>query len=142
MINGKAEMDFNRKYDIDSLYEAIQNCNDVDNAVKSLKELKLEEGNRYIECLEKMKVLFILSNDYSYLSTSALIFSELKIHSAVPLIVAKLLSGNFDDNGGTFLFSLMPLRKKHFYVELETLWSREISWEMQQKLVMMGIEEP
>lgn len=135
-------MDFKRTYDIDSLYESIQSCTDVDNAVELFKGLKLEDDSRYFGYLEKMKVLFILSNEYSYLSTSALIFSELKVHSAAPLIVAKLLSGKFDDNGGTFLFCLMALRKKHFYTELESLWSREISWEMKQKLVMMGIEEP
>jgi hypothetical protein len=142
MINGKTEMDSNKRHDIDSLYEVIQSCKDVDKAVESLKELKIKKPDRYIEYLEKMKVLFVLSDEYSYLSTSALIFSELKVHSAVPLIMAKLLSGKFDDNGGTFLYCLMPLRKKYFYEELGSLWSRDISWEMKQKLVMMGIDEP
>jgi len=141
-INGKVEMDFRKKYDIDTLYEAIRKCNDIDKAVESLKELKTFEGNRYTEYLEKMKVLFILSDEYEFLSTSAMIFSELKLHSVAPLIVSKLLSGKFDDSGGTFLFCLMPLRKSHFYEELQSLWSRDISWETEQKLLMMGIDEP
>ena len=135
-------MDFDRNYDIDKLYEAIKDCRDVDYAINAFNELKSSDNRRYLEYLEKMKVLFIVSSDYSYLSTAALIFSELKIHSAVPLIIAKLLSGKFDDNGGTFLFCLIPLRKKFFYMELESLWSRKISWEMKQKLILMGIEEP
>jgi len=142
MTNAKKEMDFSKEYDIDSLYEVVHSCTDFENAVESFKKLKILESSRYSEYLEKMKVLFVLSDEFNYLSTAALIFGELKVHSAVPLIIAKLLSGKFDNNGGTFLYSLMSLRKKHFYTELELLWSRDISWEMKQKLVMMGIDEP
>ncbi len=133
--------DFNKKYDIDSLYSLIKSNNDIDLIIDRFRWLKNNSYTNYYEYIEKIKVLFILSDEYEFLSTAALIFNEFKVHSAVPLIVAKLLSGKYDDSGGTFLYSLLGLRIKRFKEELNLLWQREISWEMQQKLELLNIPQ-
>ena len=83
----------------------------------------------------------MLSNDYNFYSTCALLFSIVKVHSSVHLIVAKLLSGNLDEHGSVLLNSLFGLKKTAFEHELKTLWKKPISWEMKQHLVILGIHE-
>lgn len=105
----------------------------------SIKVTKKQDIQKYNQLIERLKILFVNTDEYDFLSTASLIFGELKIHSAVHLIVAKLLSGKFDDSGGTFLYALFSLRKTYVREDLRKLWSRNISWEMKQKLEMMKI---
>ena len=128
--------------DINALYEYISVSNDIDTVLNFLEKIKSNNKSLFDIYIERLKILFALSDSYNFLSTCSLVFSEFKIHSSVHLIVAKLLSGKFDDSGGTFLFSLIPLRKHNVIDELRSLWSREISWEMKQKLLIMNISPP
>ncbi len=98
-----------------------------------------EKKKEFERSIERLKILYSNTNEYDFHSTASLIFSEFKIHSAVHLIVAKLLSGKFNDCGGTFLYALLPLNKNNVRDELSTLWTKDISWEMEQKLMMMNI---
>ena len=135
-------MDFKSEYNIDSLYELIEGCIEIDELLDWFKDVKKNQREIFNGYIEKMKILFILSKEYSYISTSAIVFKEFKIHSSVPLIVAKLLSGKFNKSGGTLLYSLSPLKKKYVIEELKVLWDWEISWEMEQMLIMMNIDPP
>lgn len=126
---------------LDALQEFIASSNDVDLLVKQSKALRAENAKLYSVFLEKLKLLFVLSDDYNFYSTCALLFSELKVHSSVHLIVAKLLSGNLEEHGSVLLNSLFGLKKKAFEHEIRTLWKKPISWEMKQHLVILGIYE-
>jgi len=134
------EINNETKFDLNKLKKYISSTKDIDSVFECFNKIKLENKMLFNLYIEKLKILFVLSDDYSFLSTSSLIFSEFKIHSAVHLIVAKLLSGKFNDSGGTFLYSLMSLKKNQVVEELRSLWSKEISWEMEQKLLMMNIK--
>jgi hypothetical protein len=136
------EMDSNKNYDIDALFFVIKSSHDIDQVFDTFKYLEEHKKNLYNGYIEKLKVLFVNSEEYEFLSTAALIFNEFKIHSTAPLLVAKLLNGNFDKNGGTFLYSLIGLRKSFFMKELQSLWLRNISWEMEQKLDLLGVSDP
>lgn len=127
---------------INNLYEYISSSNNIDNVIVFLETIKLKNKSLFDKYIERLKILFAMSDDYNYLSTCSLVFSEFKIHSSVHLIVAKLLSGKFDDNGGTFLYAMLSLKKNKVLDELSSLWDREISWEMEQKLLMLKISPP
>jgi hypothetical protein len=127
------------KFELDRLYHYIINSRDIDETLRLIKVAKEQDIQIYNLFIERLKILYVSTDEYDFLSTASLIFGELKIHSAVHLIVAKLLSGKFDDCGGTFLYSLFSLRKTYVKEDLRNLWSRNISWEMKQKLEMMKI---
>ena len=129
----------NKKFDIDSIYNFIKDSNDIDELYNVFQTTKNRDKELFNSYVAKLKVLFSLSEEYEFLSTAALIFGKFKIHSSAHLIVSKLLSGKFDDCGGTFLYSLIPLRKKYFIDELSVLWNREITWEMEQHLKILNI---
>ncbi|MBK9256157.1 MAG: hypothetical protein IPM42_11775 [Saprospiraceae bacterium] len=131
---------FKDEYDIYSINKLIIDNRDFEEIVKFLSKTKKVNKRKYFEFIEKMKVIFAMSDDYEFLSTASLIFNEFKVHSAVPFIVAKLLKGDFDSCGGTFLYSLISLNLRHLKSELEILWERDITWEMEQKLMLLGIK--
>lgn len=104
-------------------------------------DIKKNKTSLYKLYVDKLKVLFINSNDILIIDKIAMLFKELKVHSSVPLIVSKLLTYNFKDNGGTLIYSLNGLKILHFIDDLQTLWKHNISYEMQQMLYMIGVDE-
>ena len=115
--------------------------NDIEHLESFLKELKRENVKEFKVYLERLKLVFINSNDILLLNKIAMLFSEFKIHSSVSLIVAKLLSTKHDDEGGTLVYALDGLRKSFFNDDLRTLWGKKISYEMEQMLLMIGVDE-
>ena len=89
--------------------------------------------------IDKLKVIFINSNDMSLLNTIALVFSAFLIHSSVPLIISKLVSGRHNQEGGTLVYALWSLKKQSFKDDLIALKKEDISYEMQLLLDAMGI---
>ena len=89
--------------------------------------------------IDKLKVIFINSNDMSLLNTIALVFSAFLIHSSVPLIISKLVSGRHNQEGGTLVYALWSLKKQSFKDDLIALKKEDISYEMQLMLDMMEL---
>lgn len=88
---------------------------------------------------DKIKVSFVNNQDIDYLNVVSMLFYEFRIHSAAPIIVAKLLSGKHNNCGGTLIYSLLSLRKGSLKEELTQLWSKNISYEMEQMLEMLEV---
>lgn len=114
-------------YDLKDLYNYISDSRDIDEVLRLIKVAKNQDIQIYNQFIERLKILYVNTDDYEFLSTASLVFEELRIHSATHLITAKLLSGKFDDCGGTFLYALFSLRKTYVREDLRKLWSRNIS---------------
>ena len=100
---------------------------------------KQQSPKLFSTIIDKLKVIFINSNDMSLLNTIALVFSAFLIHSSVPLIVSKLVSGRHNQEGGTLVYALWSLKKQSFKDDLIALKKEDISYEMQLLLDAMGI---
>lgn len=107
---------------------------EIDVIERELHQLKQENKALYFCYIDKLKVYFILSDSIEKLNKLALVFSTFKIHSAVPLILSKLLSGKYDTEGGTLLYSLLGLKRVHFKEELQEMENRNNSFEMNSML--------
>ena len=68
-----------------------------------------------------------------------IIVSAFLIHSSVPLIVSKLVSGRHNQEGGTLVYALWSLKKQSFKDDLIALKKEDISYEMQLMLDMMEL---
>ena len=121
------------------LYEYIKNSTDIEDVEVFFQSIKNNDPKAFKTIIEQLKILYVECDDYDFLSSASILFGEFKIHSSAHLIVAKLLSGKFNDSGGTFLYSLFSLKKVFVKEELRVLWERDISWEMKYKLEMMNI---
>lgn len=113
--------------------------NEIEEIETLIGELKNTDKSGFVDLVDKLKVLFINSYDILFLNKVALTFKEYRIHSGVPLIISKLLLPSFQENGGTLIYSLVGLRKKTFFKELQSLWSHNISYEMEQMLMLNNI---
>lgn len=113
---------------------------DIDSIRVRFKRFKINKPKVFLFHLEKLKLIFINSKDILLLNKIALIFKEFKVHSSVPLIVSKLTSGEYDKEGGTLIYALNGLKRFAFIDDLEELWNRDISYEMEQMLLMIGVE--
>ena len=100
---------------------------------------KQQSPKLFSTIIDKLKVIFINSNDMSLLNTIALVFSTFLIHSSVPLIISKLVSGRHNQEGGTLVYALWSLKKQSFKDDLIALKKEDISYEMQLLLDAMGI---
>jgi hypothetical protein len=100
---------------------------------------KQQSPKLFSTIIDKLKVIFINSNDMSLLNTIALVFSAFLIHSSVPLIISKLVSGRHNQEGGTLVYALWSLKKQSFKDDLIALKKEDISYEMQLLLDAMGI---
>ena len=100
---------------------------------------KQQSPKLFSTIIDKLKVIFINSNDMSLLNTIALVFSAFLIHSSVPLIVSKLVSGRHNQEGGTLVYALWSLKKQSFKDDLIALKKEDISYEMQLMLDMMEL---
>jgi hypothetical protein len=100
---------------------------------------KQQSPKLFSTIIDKLKVIFINSNDMSLLNTIALVFSTFLIHSSVPLIISKLVSGRHNQEGGTLVYALWSLKKQSFKDDLIALKKEDISYEMQLMLDAMGI---
>ena len=80
---------------------------------------KQQSPKLFSTIIDKLKVIFINSNDMSLLNTIALVFSAFLIHSSVPLIVSKLVSGRHNQEGGTLVYALWSLKKQSFKDDLD-----------------------
>lgn len=104
-----------------------------------LKNMKRDNRNNYLITLERLKLSFILEKDILNLNKLAIVFSDLKVHSAVPLIISKLISDEFRDSSGTLIYSLKGLKINHFQPELHSLRGKEINYEMDKMLAKIGV---
>ena len=100
---------------------------------------KQQSPKLFSTIIDKLKVIFINSNDMSLLNTIALVFSAFLIHSSVPLIISKLVSGRHNQEGGTLVYALWSLKKQSFKDDLIALKKEDISYEMQLMLDMMEL---
>jgi len=96
----------------------------------------------FLQVLDKMKLLFIETDDIRVLNKISLLFSSFSIHSSVPLVISKITSGNYNKNGGTLLYALKGLRIADFREELMDVWKGDISYEMQEMLRIININPP
>jgi hypothetical protein len=112
---------------------------DLETFETSLEELKLHDRKKFLQTMNRMKLLFIEIDDIRLLNQMSLLFSSFSIHSAVPLVISKLISGSYDESGGTLIYSLKGLRIFDFKEELAHLWERDISYEMKQMLKLINI---
>lgn len=117
------------------------NISSIEHLEKDFLNEKENNKKEFVSHIEKLKVIFISSKNIEVLNKIAMIFKFFKIHSAVPLIVSKLRSSIYYDCGGTLVYSLSGLRINHFREELQDLWEKEISYEMEQMLLMNRIYE-
>jgi hypothetical protein len=100
---------------------------------------KQQSPKLFSTTIDKLKVIFINTNDISLLNTIALVFSTFLIHSSVPLIISKLVSGRHNQEGGTLVYALWSLKKQSFKDDLIALKEEDISYEMQLMLDMMKL---
>jgi hypothetical protein len=112
--------------------------NDIDNIEKILFKLRKVNTENFNKVIDKMKVIFISSDKIELLNKISLVFSTFKIHSSVPIIMEKLLSEKYNQNGGTLVYSLTGLKRNNFKHELIQLKKKKISFEMKQMLAMLG----
>jgi len=114
---------------------------EIEQIIEKFEKLKSGDSQLFTQHMDKTKLIFLKSNDILLLNKIALVFNEFKIHSSVALIVSKLILKKFHKNGGTLLYSLSGLRKVNYIEELRQLWKYNISYEMEQMLFLIGIEE-
>ena len=112
---------------------------DLEKIEEQLAIYKQQSPKLFSTIIDKLKVIFINSNDMSLLNTIALVFSTFLIHSSVPLIISKLVSGRHNQEGGTLVYALWSLKKQSFKDDLIALKKEDISYEMQLLLDAMGI---
>lgn len=110
---------------------------DIDKAEDIISELKLKDKKAFNKLIDVLKVNFILLDDILLLNKLALIFSTFKIHSAVPLIIGKLVKGNYVETGGTLVYALKGLRIRSFEEYIAGLRSSDISYEMAVMIKML-----
>jgi hypothetical protein len=98
---------------------------------EQLTDLKGNDARLFQKNIKSLKDTFEDSGSITYLNKIALVFSTFKIHSAVPLIVEKLLSGKYNTNGGTLVYALTGLKRKKYYSLLVKIsQDSTISYEM------------
>lgn len=91
--------------------------------------------------IKELKIAFVKSEDILELNKISLVFQTFKVHSSVPLIVEKLISGKFDTNGGTLVYALGGLRIKNYRLSLVKISKRKsIIWEMQAMFDLIGVK--
>ncbi|MDZ4747199.1 MAG: hypothetical protein SH808_01835 [Saprospiraceae bacterium] len=110
---------------------------EIDAIEEMLFRLKNENKSLFRCYIDKLKVYFILNENIEIINKLSLIFSTLKIHSSVPLILSKLIDGKYDTEGGTLLFSLLGLKRTNFKDKLKEISKRDISFEMKSMLKML-----
>jgi hypothetical protein len=110
--------------------------------IDHFSEIKEKDLHAFRENIKQLKVLFVKSESISELDKIAYVFKRFKIHSGVPLIVEKLLTGNFDDCGGSLVYALDGLRKNQYRKRLIKICKRKtISWEMKAMFYKIGIRK-
>ncbi|HNL08821.1 MAG TPA: hypothetical protein PKH93_14680, partial [Chitinophagales bacterium] len=100
---------------------------------------KQQSPKLFSTTIDKLKVIFINTENIRTLDIIALMFSTFLIHSSVPLIISKLVSGRHNQEGGTLVYALWPLKKQSFKDDLIALKEEDISYEMQLMLDMMKL---
>ncbi len=100
---------------------------------------KQQSPKLFSATIDKLKVIFINTENIAILNRLALVFSTFLIHSSVPLIISKLVSGRHNQEGGTLVYALWSLKKQSFKDDLIALKEEDISYEMQLLLDAMGI---
>lgn len=107
-----------------------------------LSRQKATEPLLFKASIKELKIAFIKSEGILELNKIALVFQTFKIHSSVPLIIEKLSSDKFDDNGGTLVYALEGLRIKDYRSSLVKISKRKsISWEMKAMFDILGIKK-
>ena len=100
---------------------------------------KQQSPKLFSTIIDKLKVIFINTENIATLNRLALVFSTFLIHSSVPLIISKLVSGRHNQEGGTLVYALLSLKKQNFKDDLIALQKEDISYEMQLMLDMMNL---
>ncbi len=100
---------------------------------------KQQSPKLFSATIDKLKVIFINTENIAILNRLALVFSTFLIHSSVPLIISKLVSGRHNQEGGTLVYALWSLKKQSFKDDLIALKEEDISYEMQLMLDMMKL---
>ncbi|HRY33822.1 MAG TPA: hypothetical protein P5531_12720 [Bacteroidales bacterium] len=115
---------------------------DIEIIESSLRVLKSHDKKKFIQTINRMKLIFIEIDDIQILNKISLIFSAFSIHSSVPILIGKLISGKYDNNGGTLVYSLKGLKFLDYKEELSYLWEKNISYEMKEMLKLINIYPP
>ena len=116
-------------------------ASEIDVIEQVLKQTKQAQKKKYNGIIDKLKVIFIVSDNILLLNKIALVFSTFAIHSAVPLIISKFVDDTYFQQGGTLIYALSGLRKQHFMKELKALSQKSISYEMQAMFDTLGFYE-
>jgi hypothetical protein len=112
---------------------------DLEKIKEQLAISKQQSPKLFSTTIDKLKVIFINTENIRTLDIIALMFSAFLIHSSVPLIISKLVSGRHNQEGGTLVYALWSLKKQSFKDDLIALKKEDISYEMQLMLDAMGI---
>lgn len=124
--------------------------NELGSKIKFLTSNTIEDINTYLKNLDdkdlhteidSYKVIFILSNNLFIINKLALVFSDIKDNTCVPLIISKILSGKIGMNAGTLIYSLIDLDYSNFKsVLIEIKNKLNLSYEMESMLNMLDLE--
>ena len=125
---------------IKNLREHLSNSS-IDALEKEYNDVRTTPYNLKSDKLQDLIACFISTDEIEAVNNMSMLIAYLNIDIAPSLIIGKLLSGRYNNNGGTLLYSLLDLDYKGFESELKSLWRLPISYEMQNMLQLLQISE-